>query len=121
MRPGASTWERVRAAWRSRRPGSSRARISSRSTFANALAVARANAAELGVGDRIDFRLGDGLIPLGIEGEFDAIIANPPYIATDQIGQLETGVKDYEPRLALDGGPDGLAMVSRLIAERPST
>ncbi len=84
-----------------------------------ALAVARANAAELGVGDRIDFRLGDGLNPLGAEGEFDAIIANPPYIATDQIGQLETGVKDYEPRLALDGGQDGLAMVSRLIAEAP--
>ena len=80
-----------------------------------ALAVAKANAAELGVGGRIDFRLGDGLEPLGGEGAFDAIIANPPYIASDEIDQLEAGVKDYEPRLALDGGPDGLAMVARLI------
>jgi release factor glutamine methyltransferase len=87
---------------------------------ARALAVAKTNAAELGVGDRIDFRLGDGLEPLGGEGDFDAIIANPPYIATDQIDQLEAGVKDYEPRLALDGGPSGLAMVSRLIEEAPA-
>ena len=85
-----------------------------------ALAVAKANAAELGVGDRIDFRLGNGLEPLGGEGDFDAIISNPPYIATDQIDQLESGVKDYEPRLALNGGPDGLAMVSRLIEESPA-
>ncbi len=82
-----------------------------------ALAVARANAAQLAVADRIDFRLGDRLAPLAGEAAFDAIIANPPYIATDQIDQLEAGVKDYEPRLALDGGPGGLAMVSRLIEE----
>ena len=85
-----------------------------------ALAVARANAAALGVADRIDFRLGDRLAPLGGEGAFDAIIANPPYIATEQIDRLEAGVKDYEPRLALDGGPGGLAMVSRLIEEAPA-
>jgi release factor glutamine methyltransferase len=85
-----------------------------------ALAVATANAAELGVADRIEFRLGDALEPLGARGPFDAIIANPPYIATDQIEQLERGVKDYEPRLALDGGPGGLAMVARLIEEAPA-
>ncbi len=85
-----------------------------------ALAVARANATELGVADRIDFRLGDGLEPLGREEAFDAIIANPPYIASDQIDQLEAGVKDYEPRLALDGGPGGLVVVSRLIAGAPA-
>ncbi len=81
-----------------------------------ALAVARANAAELGVADRIDFRLGDGLEPLAGEEPFDAIIANPPYIASDEIEHLEAGVKDYEPRLALDGGAGGLVVVSRLIA-----
>jgi release factor glutamine methyltransferase len=85
-----------------------------------ALAVAKANAAELGVADRIDFRLGDGLLPLGGEDAFDAIIANPPYIASDQIDQLEAGVKDYEPRLALDGGPGGLVVVSRLIEDAPA-
>ena len=85
-----------------------------------ALEVAKANAAELGVADRIDFRLGAGLEPLGGEDAFDAIIANPPYIATDQIDQLEAGVRDYEPRLALDGGPGGLAVVSRLIEDAPA-
>jgi release factor glutamine methyltransferase len=85
-----------------------------------ALAVARSNAAKLGVADRIDFRLGDRLAPLGSECAFDAIISNPPYIATEEIEQLESGVKDFEPRLALDGGPGGLEMVSRLIAEAPA-
>jgi release factor glutamine methyltransferase len=85
-----------------------------------ALAVARGNAAALGVADRIDFRMGDRLGPLGCECAFDAIISNPPYIATEEMDRLETGVKDYEPRLALDGGPGGLAMVSRLIEEAPA-
>ncbi len=65
--------------------------------------------------DRIDFRLGAGLEPLGGEDAFDAIIANPPYIASAEIDQLEAGVRDYEPRLALDGGPDGLVVVGQLI------
>jgi release factor glutamine methyltransferase len=85
-----------------------------------ALAVAKTNALTLGVADRIDFRLGDRLAPLGSDDPFDAIIANPPYIATDQIALLEPGVRDYEPRLALDGGAGGLEMASRLIAEAPA-
>ena len=82
-----------------------------------ALEVARRNAAQLGVADRIDFRLGDQLAPVAGEGPFDAIISNPPYIPSGQIEHLEPGVRDFEPRLALDGGPDGLALVRRLIAE----
>jgi release factor glutamine methyltransferase len=85
-----------------------------------ALVVAKANAVALGVADRIDFRLGDRFGPLGGDGAFDAIMANPPYIATEQIDQLEPGVKDHEPRLALDGGLGGLAMASRLIEEAPA-
>jgi release factor glutamine methyltransferase len=84
-----------------------------------ALLVAKANAVELGVADRIEFKLGAGLLPLGDEAGFDAIMANPPYIATDEVDRLERGVKDYEPRLALDGGPDGLAVVARLIEDAP--
>jgi release factor glutamine methyltransferase len=84
-----------------------------------ALAVARRNAARHGVADRIDFRRGDRLAPVAGEGPFDAIISNPPYIASEQWGELEAGVKDYEPRLALDGGPGGLAMVAALIEEAP--
>ena len=44
----------------------------------------------------------------GITGLFDAVICNPPYIPTGEIDKLEIGVKNYEPRIALDGGRDGL-------------
>jgi release factor glutamine methyltransferase len=82
-----------------------------------ALAVARKNAARHGVADRIDFRLGDRLGPVIGEGPFDAVVSNPPYIPTDVIPQLEVGVRDYEPHLALDGGPGGLDMVEGLIEQ----
>ncbi len=82
-----------------------------------ALAVARRNAAQHGVADRVEFRLGDRFKPIADEGPFDAIVSNPPYIPTAQIDQLEAGVRDYEPRTALDGGPTGLEMVGRLIEE----
>jgi release factor glutamine methyltransferase len=82
-----------------------------------ALEVARRNAAQHGVAARIEFRLGDRLAPVSQEGPFDAVLSNPPYIPTDTIEQLETGVRDYEPRKALDGGPSGLEMVARLIEE----
>jgi len=80
-----------------------------------ALAVARKNAVSLGVADRIDFRLGDQLEPVVSEGPFDAIMSNPPYIPTEVIKTLEPGVRDFEPKMALDGGPGGLEMVARLI------
>ncbi len=82
-----------------------------------ALAVARRNAVQHGVADRVDFRLGDRLGPVIGEGPFDAVISNPPYIPTSQIDRLEAGVRDYEPRLALDGGSDGLDMVKGLIEQ----
>jgi release factor glutamine methyltransferase len=82
---------------------------------AEALEVARRNAARHGVSDRIDFRRGDCLGPVADAPPFDAIVSNPPYIPSMQIPRLAPGVRDYEPRLALDGGPTGLEMVSRLI------
>ena len=83
-----------------------------------ALAVARKNAAQHGVADRIDFRLGDRLGPVAGRGaRSTSIISNPPYIPTGVIPRLEAGVRDYEPHLALDGGPDGLDMVARLIEQ----
>ena len=82
-----------------------------------ALAVARRNAAQHGVADRIDFRLGDRLEPVAGEGPFDAIISNPPYIPTGQIDHLEPASAIMSPGLALDGGPTGLDMVARLIEE----
>jgi release factor glutamine methyltransferase len=80
-----------------------------------ALEVARRNAGELGVADRIEFRSGDQLEPVAHEGPFDAIISNPPYIPTEDLERLEPGVRDYEPLIALDGGKGGLAAVGGLI------
>ena len=54
-----------------------------------------------------------------IEGTFDLITANPPYIPTTVIDTLDPVVKDKEPRLALDGGDDGLDIVRRLVSEAP--
>jgi len=82
-----------------------------------ALAIARGNAANLGLLDRVEFLEGDLLEPLAGEPPFDLILSNPPYIATDVIPTLEPGVRDFEPHLALDGGPDGLRLVDRLIAQ----
>lgn len=72
-----------------------------------ALAVARDNAASLGLAGRLALLRGDWTA--GLEGaEFDLVVANPPYIATEVIETLEPEVRDHEPRVALDGGADGL-------------
>jgi release factor glutamine methyltransferase len=82
-----------------------------------ALALAESNARTHGLGDRVEFRLGDRLAPAADSGPFDVIVSNPPYIPTAVIPTLEPGVRDYEPHGALDGGVDGLRMVAPLIAE----
>jgi release factor glutamine methyltransferase len=82
-----------------------------------ALEVARRNAVSLGVADRIDFRQGDLLAPVAGLPPFDAIISNPPYIPTAAIEHLDRGVRDYEPRMAVDGGPSGVDVVARLIEQ----
>lgn len=71
-----------------------------------ALAVARDNAERLGVSSRCIFRLGSW--GKGIEGTFDILISNPPYIESGVVPALEPEVADYDPLLALDGGADGL-------------
>ena len=80
-----------------------------------ALELARKNAETLGLSDRVQFRLGDLLEPVAHEGPFDAIVSNPPYIPSATISHLEPGVRDFEPHMALDGGPDGLSVAFRLI------
>jgi release factor glutamine methyltransferase len=72
-----------------------------------ALAVARDNAASLGLAGRLALLRSDWTTGLGDE-TFDLVVSNPPYIATDVIETLEPEVRDHEPRLALEGGPDGL-------------
>lgn len=52
-----------------------------------------------------------------VRGRFDIIVSNPPYISRDAIGSLMPEVRDHEPMLALDGGPDGLAFYRRIVAD----
>jgi release factor glutamine methyltransferase len=72
-----------------------------------ALAVARENAANLDLNTRCALLRGDWTAGLA-EANFDLVVANPPYIPSAEIETLEPEVRDHEPRLALDGGPDGL-------------
>ncbi|HSV03717.1 MAG TPA: peptide chain release factor N(5)-glutamine methyltransferase [Phenylobacterium sp.] len=81
-----------------------------------ALAVARDNAASLGLAGRLALLRGDWTEGLA-EASFDLVVSNPPYIASDLIETLEPEVARYEPRLALDGGPDGLAAYRTLAPE----
>jgi len=83
-----------------------------------ALAVARQNAEQHKVADRVTFLEGDLFEPLAREAAptlFHVITANPPYIPTAEIGKLPPTVRDHEPRLALDGGLDGMAVHRRIL------
>jgi release factor glutamine methyltransferase len=86
---------------------------------ADALAVARANAERHGMAERIRFMQGDLLTPLIERGlRPDLIMANLPYIPAGDLPAL--AVTRYEPRLALDGGEDGLDLVRRLLDQATS-
>ena len=82
-----------------------------------ALRVAEENANALGVGDRVRLLAGDLCEPLA--GTVDLVIANPPYIPSGEVSKLPREVREYEPRLALDGGADGTAFHRRIIDEAP--
>lgn len=83
---------------------------------ADALAVATENAQKLGL--KVDFRHGDLLAPLARGEQLDLIVANLPYIPTAEIAGLSPEVRS-EPRSALDGGPDGLDPIRRLVTQSP--
>lgn len=95
----------------------------------DALVVARANAYRLGA-HGVGFFQGDlfealstarfASRPRSIPRHFDVITANPPYIATAEIGALDADVQAFEPRLALDGGDDGLHCLRRVVGEAPA-
>jgi len=82
----------------------------------DAIEVAYANAIALGAADRITFLQGDLASPM--EGRSDIIVANPPYVTTANLKFTDPELT-YEPLLALDGGPDGLAVIRRLVAGLP--
>ena len=83
----------------------------------DALALAQRNAERHGVAQRILFLRGDLLSPL--PEYVDVIVANLPYVKTDVWTALPPEIRDHEPRAALDGGPDGLAVIRRLLDEAP--
>jgi release factor glutamine methyltransferase len=75
----------------------------------HALEVAHRNAERNGAGERIAFIQGDLLTPfLADRSAFDILVSNPPYIPSSEIAGLQREVRDHEPRMALDGGEDGL-------------
>jgi len=93
------------------------AKITALDISADALALAKQNAEQNKMADRIDFLLGDGFAAFNGKIQFDLLISNPPYIASVEIATLEPEVKDFDPRGALDGGADGLDFYRRLATE----
>jgi release factor glutamine methyltransferase len=85
-----------------------------------ALALAQENAKRHGVQNRVTFLTGNLLDPiqlLGLQGHLDAIVSNPPYISDANLATLQPEIRLFEPRLALDGGNDGLVFHRRLVRE----
>jgi len=95
------------------------ARVIATELSPDAAAVARRNAERHAVADRVDIRIGDLLEPVA-GSSFDVLVSNPPYVATGDLAGLSAEVRS-EPRLALDGGADGLDVIRRLIAAAPAT
>jgi release factor glutamine methyltransferase len=81
-----------------------------------ACALAAENAEALGVGARVTVRQGDLFAPLPHGARFDVLVSNPPYIPTSALPGLPPEVR-HEPKMALDGGVDGLALVRRIAQE----
>jgi len=85
-----------------------------------ALAIALENAEFHNVADRIVFLQGDLFAPLEAMAAptlFHVITANPPYIPTAELAKLPSGIREHEPRIALDGGLDGMDFHRRIVAE----
>ena len=83
----------------------------------NAVDVARANAQHLGLNGRADFVVCD--YGAALEGRFDLVVSNPPYVASADIATLAREVREHDPHLALDGGFDGLAAYRAIAADAP--
>lgn len=82
-----------------------------------AVDVAQANVQKHQLQSRIEVLTGDLLAPVPIERRFNLIVSNPPYVPQGEITGLPADIRDHEPHLALDGGPDGLDVIRRLVRE----
>lgn len=93
------------------------ARVYATDISGEALELGRSNAARHGVEDRMIFLQGDLLVPL--PEAMDIIVANPPYVAAESVPTLPPEIARYEPRVAVDGGPEGTVLAYRLLAQAP--
>jgi release factor glutamine methyltransferase len=94
-----------------------RARVLALDLAPEALALAGENAARHRVADRVEVVRSDLLA--GVRGTWDVVVGNLPYVPSPVVDRLDPGVRDWEPRLALDGGPSGLVLHGRLLDQLP--
>lgn len=106
----------IAIAFKKRLPENSKISVTASDISADALALAKENAEMNGA--EIEFVQAD--LFDGIKGKFNIIISNPPYIPSAQIDTLQREVRDHEPRLALDGGEDGLDVYRRIAKSAPA-
>ncbi len=95
------------------------ARVTATDISVKALEIAKQNARRLGIDERVDFRRTDCWDILDAGGaleRYDLIVSNPPYIREGEINSLAPEVRDFEPRIALAGGVDGLDFYRRIAA-----
>lgn len=85
-----------------------------------ALRLARRSARRLGLDRRTAFVASDLFGGVGRGERFDLIASNPPYVRSEEVDGLPPEISAFEPRLALDGGPDGMRFIRRIIEEAPS-
>ena len=83
----------------------------------DAVALAKENAERCGLGDKVRFAVADGLDDFDEPGVIDVIVSNPPYIESSVCETLDPRVKDWEPRMALDGGRSGLEFYERYLGD----
>jgi release factor glutamine methyltransferase len=94
-------------------------RVVATDILTDALAIAHRNAIRLGLESRARFIHADCWDTLDcgeLLGRFDIVVSNPPYVCDSEIAGLEPEIRDFEPRIALDGGPDGLNFYRRIVA-----
>lgn len=99
-----------------------KARVFAADLSADAVALAQRNAVHLGLASRVELRCGDLLEPFNearFHGQVDLLVCNPPYISSKKVDTLAGEIGGFEPRLAFDGGPLGIAILNRVIREAP--
>lgn len=98
------------------------ARVYASDLSTEAVELARHNGAQLGLGQRVEFRQGDFLAPFAgadFDKNVDLLVCNPPYISSGKVGTLPAEIIGHEPSLAFDGGPFGVKILQRLVTEAP--